>query len=418
VIEIADVRAQLERAWNDGSLLREWLQGAERWPWSVSARAPSGGALLERYDEVRNWIGRLEHSSQQHPGMRVEFTDLNVRKLGSQRVPGRVWVDSRDGALALIGKAAAFGQFERLCEVTRARNEGLLAWLVNRPLRALEHADAWDRLLDVADWFLAHPSSGLYLRQVDVPGTDTKFIETHLAVISELMDFLRPSPPLPAVGNPAHRMAMRLGLAVDPQIVRLRLLDPALVTHYRGVSDLALPFAEFAVLDPPCTTVFVTENKTNGLAFPPVPSALVIFGLGYGIETLRDVAWLRHRRLVYWGDIDTHGYHILSRCRAWWPHLDSLLMDETTLATHAPLAIEEPETARDSTLPGRLTDGERQAFFALLENRYGHRVRIEQERIPFGVVITAVERASVHADGLQARREGTADGAKPVGALR
>lgn len=404
MIEIADVRAQLERAWNDGSLLREWLQGAERWPWSVSARAPSGGALLERYDDVRRWIARLEQACRERPGVRMEYADVDVRKLGSQRVPSRIWVDSRDGALALIGKAAAFKQFERICEVTRARNEGMLPWMMTRPLRALEHADAWDRLLDVTDWLLAHPASGLYLRQVDVPGTDTKFIETHLGVIGDLVEAMRSSLPLPAVVNPARRMAMRLGLAIEPPAVRLRLLDPALVARYRGISDVTLPLAEFAELDPPCTTVFITENKTNGLAFPPAPWALVIFGLGYGVETLRDVEWLRRRHLVYWGDIDTHGYHILSRCREWWPALESLLMDEAALEAHARLAVEEPEASRDSMVPGRLTEGERRAFSALLENRYGHRVRIEQERIPFGAVTTAVKRAvrKSDRDGAQA----------------
>ncbi|WP_353620190.1 Wadjet anti-phage system protein JetD domain-containing protein [Thalassotalea sp. G20_0] len=28
--------------------------------------------------------------------------------------------------------------------------------------------------------------------------------------------------------------------------------------------------------------MFITENKVNGLAFPPVADAIVIFGLGYG----------------------------------------------------------------------------------------------------------------------------------------
>jgi hypothetical protein len=390
VIEIADVRGQVERAWNDGSLLREWLQAAERWPWAMSARAPSGGALLERYDEVRSWIERLEQSCVKYSGVRLEYADLNVRKLGSQRVPSRVWVDSRAGALALIDKSAAFGQFERLCEITRRRNEGLLNWVARRPLRALEHADVLERLLDVVGWFLAHPVSGLYLRQVDVRGIDTKFIETHLAVVGDLVEALRPPTPLLAGANPVRRLAMGLGLAVEQQVVRCRLLDPALVAYYRGVSDLTLPLSEFAALDPPCATVFITENKTNGLAFPPAPSAVVLFGLGYGIETLRDVEWLRRRRLVYWGDIDTHGYHILSRCREWWPTLESLLMDEATLKAQASLAVEEPATSRDSTFPNRLTDGERQAFSALLENRYGHCVRIEQERIPFGAVVSAV----------------------------
>ena len=64
---------------------------------------------------------------------------------------------------------------------------------------------------------------------------------------------------------------------------------------------------EFAQLNRPVERVFVTENEINGLAFPPCPGSIVIFGLGYGLDRLADIAWLERTQVWYWGDIDTHG---------------------------------------------------------------------------------------------------------------
>lgn len=44
--------------------------------------------------------------------------------------------------------------------------------------------------------------------------------------------------------------------------------------------------------------------------------------------------WLSGAEIVYWGDIDTHGFAILDRLRAWLPATRSVLMDRDTLLTH------------------------------------------------------------------------------------
>ena len=50
--------------------------------------------------------------------------------------------------------------------------------------------------------------------------------------------------------------------------------------------------------------MFITENEINFLAFPAVADSLIIFGAGYGFETLVEAAWLARCRIHYWGDID------------------------------------------------------------------------------------------------------------------
>ena len=78
-------------------------------------------------------------------------------------------------------------------------------------------------------------------------------------------------------------------------------------------------------------TVFVTENDINGLAFPIVDNSIVIFGRGYGFEHLQNAHWLRNKEIAYWGDIDTHGFAILSQFRKLFPAVRSFLMDRDAL---------------------------------------------------------------------------------------
>ena len=103
--------------------------------------------------------------------------------------------------------------------------------------------------------------------------------------------------------------------------------------------------------------VFITENETNFLAFPPVRHALVIFGAGYGWDALARSHWLKHCPIHYWGDIDTHGFGILDQLRGHFDHVASFLMDRATLDAHADFWGQEDKPLRVNL--DRLTPEER-----------------------------------------------------------
>jgi hypothetical protein len=107
-----------------------------------------------------------------------------------------------------------------------------------------------------------------------------------------------------------------------------------------------VPLTEFAGYAPACRHVIITENKVNFLALPPCLGGLAIFGSGYAIDLLRSVPWLDCQPLHYWGDVDTHGFAILSRLRATWPHAQSFVMDRGALLAHRELWTEEPMESR------------------------------------------------------------------------
>jgi hypothetical protein len=53
----------------------------------------------------------------------------------------------------------------------------LQEWIHKNPLKILKYANEWNKITSVLRWFSQHPNSGLYMRQIDIPGIDTKYIE-------------------------------------------------------------------------------------------------------------------------------------------------------------------------------------------------------------------------------------------------
>jgi hypothetical protein len=154
------------------------------------------------------------------------------------------------------------------------------------------------------------------------------------------------------------------------------------------LGDITLDAESFARLDPTVSRVFITENETNFLAFPQVKESLVIFGAGYGFEMLCEAKWLKRCRIHYWGDIDTHGFAILDQLRSDFDHVESFLMDRTTLlAFETQWGEEEKQTSRNLT---RLKPEEMTLYNDLRDNRIRKHLRLEQERIGFGWVEAAL----------------------------
>ena len=380
-----ELRTQLQRCWNRGELLAGIVNDESNFPRRLTLKRPTSAEMVDDFDGVRDWISELRSL----PNYRVEMRELRHRVLGANKVPAAVWVDTLDDALAIVGKAREARRFARLVETTRQRQPALLEWLARNPLKALALADDWDRLLDVVDWIRQHPRPGIYLRQIDIPGVHSKFIEAYRGVLLQLLDPLLPPEAIDRSTSGVSGFSRRYGFRVKPQRIRLRALDPAhALLHGAGDADLTLDAESLAALSPAVARVFITENEINYLAFPSVPDSLLIFGAGYGFEALAQAEWLARCQVFYWGDIDTHGFAILDQLRACLPHAHSLLMDRATLlAFESQWGNEEKQTDR---MLSRLNTEESALYDDLRENKLGQNLRLEQERIGFGWVENAL----------------------------
>jgi len=381
-----DLRRHVQRLWDSGRLLAASLRGEPLFPFRLNLRAPNAKELSEQFDGVRAWIREWESGE----GYQLEWSEINHRILGRNRIPAAVGIACEDDALRMIGKGDDAARFREIAGETRERLPALTEWLARKPMAALDCAADWPRILDVLAWFGAHPRCGLYLRRIDIPGVDTKFIEDRKPLLTELLDLALPPEAIDAAAPGWRNFERRYALRPKPNLIRFRVLDRRLAIQ--GLTDLSVPAQEFASLELAAQRVFITENEINGLAFPAVAESIVIFGLGYGLDRLSEIRWLKRLPLHYWGDIDTHGFAMLDRVRAIFPAAESFLMDRETLFRHSHSWVRESSPYIGEL--HRLSEAERSLYDDIRSNRLGENVRLEQERIAFACVERAVGQAS------------------------
>jgi len=378
-----DLRALLRRRWDQGLFLSALARDETEtlFPFRLPCRGPASTELADEFDAVREWIAALRGEAR----LRIQWRSFTHRILGSQQVPESLWVDSIEDVTAWLGAGKEWARAKELLAFTRQTQPELLAWLRASPrnlLRALELHDVWPRLLSVVAWLREHPRPGIYLRQLDLPGVHTKWIETHRKILMDLLDVALPASALDTETAGTRQFERRFGFREKPERIRLRFLDPAAAVQPERLGlDLSLDAAAFARLTPCVRQVFITENEINFLSFPHQPDSLLLFGAGYGLDRLAKAHWLRDARLRYWGDIDTHGFAILDQLRAHFPHAESLCMDRETLLAFQDLWGREPSPSRRD-LP-RLHPAESELYDDLRSNRLGPNIRLEQEQISF-----------------------------------
>lgn len=369
-----DVLGKLRRRWDRGEFLSQLAAGASWEPLAFGLRGPSAPDTSAHLDEARAWVEqwhRVRH-------LRVETRTVGGRVTGTNEIPGRVWVDSYEQLWSALGVQPDVQTFVALLEGTRLRAPAITEWMSAKPMEVLRYQREWARLVDTALWIDAYACPDMYLRQVDVPGVDTKFIERYRAILAGLLDCLLAEERVDR-SRPPSDFAGRYLFRQKPSYVRYRRLSDG-----PGFSELTVRVSELAETPPAVRTVFVVENEITYLAFPPVEDAVVIFGEGYAAARLRPLKWLAQKNLVYWGDIDTHGFAILNSVRRSFEGARSMLMDRATLLAHEGQWGSEPSPTSEH-LEALLPD-EADLYTDLVEGVLGTTVRLEQERISYAAI--------------------------------
>ncbi len=384
--------AQVQRLWDNGRLLASRLHSEPVFPLRLRLKTPIQRALSDQFAEVRAWIDDL-HKIQH---LRIQYKTIRHRVLGQNDIPDSAWLDHLEDACKLLHKLPDLARFDQIIHTTRERHPQLLTWIEQHPLQALVHANDWERLLDLIDWLQQHPRPNIYLRQVDLPNIDSKFIEQHRKLLIALLDLSLPAQSVDARYSGVRQFARRYGFRDKPAMQRLRLLDPALRLVSGNEQDFSLTQGGFRALnesgwiDEHIQRIFITENEINYLAFPTCPDSLLLFGAGYGFENFSDIDWLNRLPIIYWGDIDTHGFAILDQLRAILPQTQSLLMDQATLLAHQQFWGREDKPQRRELT--RLSDEENALYQDLINNRWGQQLRLEQERIGYPYLNSALQK--------------------------
>jgi hypothetical protein len=362
----ADIRARARRPWDDGSILRALAAGSSFPVVDVPLRGPRPAEIGDNLDAVRSWIAALETGSRSGARYTLRYVSVGGRLIGRNELPSRAIIDSYEQAAALLGVGDRVRAYKTVLSVV-AMEPAVTAWVAANPRQALDVADLWPSLLSAYSWLRAARDSGRYLREITAPGVDTKFVERHRRLLAQLFN----------IPSTASGFLTALGLGTKPETLRLRP-DPSLGLIV-GLSDLTARLDELAALDLAPKSAMVIENEITFLSMPVPPEGVALWGKGFEVDRVGSMPWLADADVVYWGDLDTHGFAILNRLRAWLPQTQSLLMDRDTLLAHRARWV--AEASPTASRLDRLTAKEQALYEDLVTDRFGERVRLEQERI-------------------------------------
>jgi hypothetical protein len=384
-----DVTRFLRRRWDRGELLRHLATGQPWEPLRVPIRAPTPAELGSDLGAARDWADAWQRTTgaARVPRVRLGTRRVGGRLVGANSLPCEAWFDTAEQAWRWLGVGSQVTAYQRILDGAKAGDERLGQWVGANPMRALAHAEHWDPLQRTVLQLRAHVGSGGYLRELDVPGVDTKFAEAHWRLVAELLDVVTGD----AGGLAGSRSVEHFGFAGKPKRIRLRSLDGLpLLPGVPHLTDLTVRVDELATVEIGAGPVLIAENEVTFLALPALPGVTAYFGAGFDVLRLGQVPWLASgdRPVVYWGDLDTHGFVILDRLRGLLPDVRSVLMDQATLLAHRAQWVTESRPSRE--VLRRLTQDESHLYADLVGDVYGPAVRLEQERVERAWAIDAL----------------------------
>jgi hypothetical protein len=391
-----DVQKELKRRFKNRH--REWLEASREpkqvedsaWPLEVNLGIPTENQALKQVEDVRAWVAAWQ--SWNGVGS-LSWSERRWRKLGTQPVPEKLLLSGPGEVAQWIGEADRWDRAQQRYRDLIGHWSQLADNLTRYFAILADYCEVdYRRLVDIVAWIEKNPASNLYPRQLPVGGLDSKWLEKRKKLLADLVGVVQDGSTIEGDFRTSD-FYQRCGLKSPPQLIRLRILDESLRQRTGGLSDISAPWDQLAELDLPVIKIFIVENLQTGLAFYDLPGSVVIMRLGYGVDVLGRLPWISNAHSIYWGDLDTHGFAILSRARTYLPALRSILMDEATLLSHENLWTEEKDQHAAETLP-LLTDAEQAVYQSIKRNVWGQRVRLEQERINWNVAWNMLQQSS------------------------
>jgi hypothetical protein len=386
---------------------RDALLVADPGVYTVALDPPAASAVTTRAGEVSAWLIEWRQWAAQHPDVILRARTIRT-KFGTQPIYTHIDIPDTTVLAGLNSGTAAHWQRARARWDQLHHHEP--GQTVRPWLARIVELDDYDftTLLAATAWFRTHPRSGLTVRSVPVHGMHTKWLARHrgmvLALLGTPTTSSDPGGPTESSGDtdpvdiPADDLDA-LGLRPLPREIGIVFADPVMRAEVGGLRQISAPADELADLQIQPDAVLIVENKEPAVAWSDTSGLVIIHSLGNHLDVLSCLPWIRHGRCWYWGDLDRHGFTLLSRARTMVPQLASLLMAPGDIETYRLLGVEEDLDRYDQPDP-TLTLAEATALGAL-KLTDGNYLRTEQERIPISDAEHALKRARNHVRNIE-----------------
>ena len=344
--------------------LRDWVVGSvETASLDLPLHPPAERDVMADLGAATRWVESWRAAEARLP-IHLDWVTKTWSRVGNQSVPARARVTGVDAFIDLCGERKRWDRWFVRTTALRAALGGRIDAALRTHIRTLGELDEADfaRFLEAVRWLSQHPDSGRRIRELPIRGIDTKWLERHRAPVEAL--------------TRAVTQRGTLGLNERVDVGRIRLLDPAMSVG--GLVDVSAPIDDLATLALTPEAVLIVENLQTFLSLPAMSGVIAVDGRGDSVGSFARVPWVRQSRVLYWGDLDTHGFRILNRARSSGLEAESVLMDVRTLHEHRDLWVSEPKPFVGAL--SFLSASEEEAFAELRASGYP---RLEQERIPW-----------------------------------
>jgi hypothetical protein len=369
-----DIKSQALKWWKP--FLQSKIMGEEFFPRTIDRIGKvRSGHVTQRFEPLQQEIELLyRHSKNQTgTGYMVKTAGRNFRRTCSHELPDTIVFETAEDYLSFTNKKKEWKFFLASFESIITAVPALKSWAFQHCLWLTDNNIPWSDVLKVCRYFIRAPRPDLYLRQLPIE-VHTKFIEENEALIQSLLDFLIPDH-IRSVNQ--KRFAERFFLRYDEPLIRIRFLDKRYL-HDHTFADISIPLSEFEKTALPARNILIAENKMNFLTLPEIASTIAVWsGGGFNISYLRNAGWTLTKRIVYWGDIDEHGFQILHQLRSYYPHAESVMMDRKTYDLFKNYAVNGSRNRSENL--NLLTDEENELFRFLKSLDKNN--RLEQEKI-------------------------------------
>ena len=384
MISYDEIKSKVKRWWDDGSFLQSSLK---KIPFSkrevpkigldnIKNIHENAGAVFKSQDEL---IKNAKETKGY--GYTIEWQEKNYKNIGNNKFIKRITIDTEADFLKLINKEKEFKRFKERVKYLEVELPELRSWMEENPLLVINNDEKWEDLVKVLRYFKhEHIPNKYYLRELPV-SVHTKFIENNSTVLKSLLDFI-----IPNKINARKFFNERYSIKDKEKLIRVRILCDGIMKEF-NYSDFSVRLSDFISNEILAENVVITENELNFLTLPKKENTIALWsGGGFQVSHLANIAWLRSKRIFYWGDIDAAGFAILSQIRTYYPSVKSILMDKITFDNY----YDNGKTDKliSAKQLGGLDAAEIEFFNYLNENK----LRLEQEKIPQSEIIAIINR--------------------------
>lgn len=360
-----------------GRFLNHFVLEKEFFPYEIKADKKPAQEFAQFSKEIEKLVDNSKEKLGY--GYSIEWQKIQKKKLGIQTLPKKIYFNDKDDYLSFLNRIEEFCIFSKNINLIQQQLSGLHGWLARNVWKVIEYANSWPGIIKVCLYFLDNPFPDLYMRELPIE-VHSKFIEEHKTILTALLNILLEEE---QIDKKQKKFAQRFHLKYAEPSLRFLLLDKHIARQYfSGLSDLSVPLADFSNLKIPIECLIIMENKVNFanienfLTLPAMNKTMAIFGSGFGVGQLKDVSWLKNKKIYYWGDLDIPGFHILAGLRKYLPGVESILMDKKTLDNFI-IYAEPYRIDKWQQPPANLTIAEKEVYQYLQDQQ----LRLEQEKI-------------------------------------